>query len=286
MTRVSTRGRRLRGKSVVLIGAVRGIGLATAQVMSAEGARLVLADIDEEGINNVAARIRSAGGEAVAVKADISREEDVQNLVKIAVEHNGTIDVLHQNAAILEPAHLTQDINVLNTPESVWAKTFDVNFFGTLSCCRNVIPVMKANGGGSIVLTGSMAGAAGYPALTAYSASKAALVKLAIDIATAFGRDGIRCNVVAPGQILTELGRQVQGEEGIKAMTRVMATPYAGEPKDIAYGALFLASDESKFVTGHVLPVDGGAFMHAPDVEFDRTAASEGQRAATQAHAS
>ncbi len=280
---VETRNpKRLEGKSVVLIGAARGIGQVTAEIMAAEGARLVLGDLNVDGVIKVAAGIRAAGGQALALGVDISDEGQVEHLVGTAVKEYGRVDVLHQNAAILDVAHLANDLDVVRTPHAIWQKTFDVNFFGTVACCRRVIPVMLEGGGGSIVLTGTMAATAGYPALNAYSASKAALIKLTRDIATGYGRRRIRCNMVAPGLILTELGKQAQGEEGIRTMSRVMATPYPGEPADIAYAAVFFASDESKYITGHVLPVDGGAFMHAPEVDFEPGESASGSRPLTQ----
>ena len=259
---------RLDGKSAVVVGAARGIGRETAETMAAEGARLLLGDLDGNAVTEVAGHIRDNGGEALAMTVDITQEDDVKRMIERAVSEYGTINVLHQNAAILEPSHLAQDLNAFDTPESVFRKTFEVNLFGTISCCRNVIPVMIANGGGSIVLTGSMAGLVGYPALNAYAASKAALLKLTRDIATAFGRHGIRCNMIAPGQIVTELVRQARGPEGIDVMIRVAPIAAQGEPSDIANAAVFFASDESKFITGHVMPVDGGAYIHSPDVEY------------------
>jgi NAD(P)-dependent dehydrogenase (short-subunit alcohol dehydrogenase family) len=252
---------RLDGKIAVITGAASGIGRATACRVAAEGARTVVADLDHSGAERVAGEIADRGGQATAVQVDLGNNDSVREMVRAAVTAHGGLDILHNNAAATRLA-ATRDLPVSAADPDVWDETMRVNLRGALVAIQAAVPHMIARGGGSVINTASGAGLTGDLRPPAYGASKAALVSLTRYAATEFGRHGIRCNAISPGFIVIpgKLGR-----DAVQAtMLRHHLTPRLGRPEDIAALVVFLASDESAFITGQNICVDGGLLAHQP----------------------
>jgi NAD(P)-dependent dehydrogenase (short-subunit alcohol dehydrogenase family) len=254
---------RLDGKIAIITGAASGIGRATARRLAAEGASTVVADLDAAGAKLVADEIAAAGGEATAVQADLGNNDSVRAMVEAAVTAYGGLDILHNNAAATRLA-ATKDLPVSAADPDVWDETLRVNLRGAMVAIQAAAPHMIARGGGSVINTASGAGLAGDLRNPAYGASKAALISLTRYVATEFGKQGIRCNAISPGFIV------IPGKTGRKAVEATMLrhhlTPRLGRPEDIAALVVFLASDESAFITGQNICVDGGMTAHQPYV--------------------
>ena len=249
---------RLTDKVAIITGAASGIGLSTAQIFAAEGAKVVLTDISEEALNNAAQEIEATGGDVLALTLDVSSPESWQRVVAEVVAKWGTIDILVNNAGIALAKGL------LETELDEWNKVFAINTTGTWLGMKNVIPVMQTAGKGSIVNVSSLAaiisGAADGGG-AAYSGSKGAVRSLTKHAANYFGKDSIRVNSVHPGPVFTGMAISMgRTRESAQAANEALVPlpPHLGEPLDIAYGMLYLASDEAKFVTGEELIVDGG----------------------------
>jgi NAD(P)-dependent dehydrogenase (short-subunit alcohol dehydrogenase family) len=253
---------RVDGKVAIVTGAATGIGAATASRLAEEGASLVVADINETGAVAHAKTIEAAGGEAIGVAVDISDGDAVQTMVEAAVAAFGGVDILHANAAAVDL--IPRDRGILETEPELWERTFAVNVLGTVLCVRCVLPRMIERGGGSIVITSSVAGLAGEVFITAYSTSKAAEIQLMKSIAAQHGRDGIRCNAICPGLVLTDRVIARFGGADASYLLKHTPLPRAGTPEDIANAVLFLSSDEASYITGQVLNIDGGMMMHQP----------------------
>jgi NAD(P)-dependent dehydrogenase (short-subunit alcohol dehydrogenase family) len=254
---------RLEGKIAIVTGAASGIGEATARRFAAEGARTVVADLNETGAKQVAGAIGAAGGDAIAVTVDLGDNDAVRAMVEAAVTAYGGLDILHNNAAATRLA-ATEDRPVATADPAVWDTMMQVNLRGALVAIQAAVPHMIARGGGSVINTASGAGLAGDLGHPAYGASKAALVNLTWYVATEFGKQGIRCNAISPG-FITIPGKP--GREAVAAtMLRHTLAPRLGIPDDVAALAVFLASDESAFITGQNISVDGGMRAHQPYV--------------------
>ena len=253
---------RLDGKRALVIGAARGMGAATARMMAREGATVIVADIVAEGAEQVAADIRSTGATAHAIAVDISSEASIEALIEQAAALVGTIDVLHNNAAALEDPVSAPDVvsPVFDIPTEAWDRTMAVNLRGVWLACKYAVPRMIEHGGGSIINTASVA--ATEPLITsgAYSVSKGAVNTLTQVIATHYGRFGIRANAINPGMIRT---RHLTDEYERMLVPHNLA-PRIGEPDDIASLVIYLASDESSYVTGQLITIDGGFSVHGP----------------------
>jgi NAD(P)-dependent dehydrogenase (short-subunit alcohol dehydrogenase family) len=250
-------GDRLRGKTAIITGAATGIGKASALLFAQEGANLMLADLDEPKGEQVAQDIRSSGGRAVFVRTDVSISADVHSLVRRAAALEGKIDVLFNNAAINYFGKVT------DTPEEVWDRVMNVNVRSVFLGCKYTIPVMLEHGRGSIINTASAAGLVGLKDLAAYTASKGAVMQLTKNLALDYAAGGIRVNALCPGVTATEMTLKVIADSPDPAAARRRfdtGRPMGrmGEPAEIAQAALFLASDESSFVTGTFLLADGG----------------------------
>lgn len=248
---------RLRGKVAVITGAATGIGKASAELFAQEGASLLLADLDESNGEQVAEAIRAAGGRATFVRTDVSSSEDVRELMDRAMRLAGTINVLFNNAAINFFGKVT------DTPEDAWDRVMNVNVRSVFLGCKYAIPIMLANGGGSIINTASAAALVGLRNLAAYTASKGAVLQLTKNLALDYAAAGIRVNAVCPGVTATDMTLKVIADSPDPAAARRRfdtGRPLGrmGEPSEIAQAALFLASDESSFVTGTYLLADGG----------------------------
>lgn len=252
---MATRGL-LTGKVAVITGAASGQGRAAAQLFADEGAAIVVADIADEGAAETVARIEKDGGRAVAVHADVSRRAECEAMIDAATSTFGRLDVLYNNAAVQMSGAL------VDCTEDEWDLTIRTNLDAIFFACRAAIPQMQASGGGSIVNTASTLGLIGSPGYAAYGAAKAGLIALTRQIAVEHGPT-IRANVIAPGSIDTPRFRKVteqldDREAFFEMLMANMPLKRLGTADDIARVALFLASDQSAYTSGAVIPVDGG----------------------------
>ncbi len=248
---------RLEGKVALITGAGSGIGRAIALRFTQEGARVVVVDWKPEEGQETVRMVQSGGGEALFVEADVSQENDVSKMVEAAVAAFGRLDILCNNAAIQVFGSIPE------TSGADWHKVMDVNLKGVYLGCKYAIPQMIAQGGGSVVNTSSILGLVGDPDLPAYGATKGGILAMTAAMAQAHGKQNIRVNSICPGDVATPLVLEYfeQFPDPEEARRRV-ASEYAlgriAEPEEIANVALFLASDESSFVTGTYIVVDGG----------------------------
>jgi NAD(P)-dependent dehydrogenase (short-subunit alcohol dehydrogenase family) len=247
---------RLDGKVAVITGAGSGIGRVAASLFAAEGARVVVADVIADRADATVADIAAAGGSATAVVVDVSDESQVGTMVSVAVSAYGGLHVLFNNAGIFPD----DDGGVLDTPPETWQKVMDVNLKGVWLGCRAAVPAMLASGGGSIVNVASFVALMGAAtAQIAYTASKGGVLSMTRELAVEYARQGIRANSICPGPIETPLLAGLLADPA-RRQRRLVHIPMGrfGRPDEIAKAALFLASDESSFVTGTALVVDGG----------------------------
>jgi NAD(P)-dependent dehydrogenase (short-subunit alcohol dehydrogenase family) len=253
---------RLAGKVAVITGAASGIGAASARMMAMEGARVVIADINREGAEAVARDI--GRDQAVAIGTDAGDDDQIQRMIGVALNTFGGIDLLHNNAAAL--GVLAQDYSVVDADLEIWRESLRVNLLGPVLSSKYAIPHMIRRGGGSIIHTASVAGLQASDGFTAYSATKAALISLSQSIATQYGKERIRSNCIAPGFISTPHAQRSVTQDVIDEYLNQITLPYYGQSDDPAAAVVFLASDESRFITGQVLVVDGGMNCHLPVV--------------------
>ncbi|MCH8989378.1 MAG: glucose 1-dehydrogenase [Chloroflexi bacterium] len=244
---------RLNGKVALITGAARGQGAAEARLFAQEGAKVVLADVSDQEGSAVAAEIAEAGGDALYVHLDVTNEGDWDRAIQSAVSTFGKIDILVNNAGIWRRGH------VLETSSEQWDLVLGVNAKGVFLGTKAAIPEMRKAGGGSIINISSTAGLVGSRTSSAYSASKGAVRIFTKSTAIQYAAEGIRANSIHPGPIDTDMGDQVwpDADSRERAVART-AIARMGTAQDIAYGALYLASDESSFVTGAELVIDGG----------------------------
>jgi NAD(P)-dependent dehydrogenase (short-subunit alcohol dehydrogenase family) len=252
----------LDGKVGIVTGAGSGIGRATAQRMAAEGAAVVVADINEESAKETVTSIEADGGRAVAQRVDVSDEAAVAAMVQRAVDAFGALHLLHNNAA--DVVVIQNDIGVIDMTVDVWDRTMAVNLRGAMLGCKHAIPRMLHAGGGAIVNTSSCSGQFGDLARVAYGVSKAGIDSLTRYVATLHGKEGIRCNAIAPGPIFTPSLEANLPKDQLAVFQGNLVTPYTGRPDDIANMVVYLCSDQARYVTGQVYNVDGGLVMHTP----------------------
>jgi NAD(P)-dependent dehydrogenase (short-subunit alcohol dehydrogenase family) len=271
---------RLQGRVAIVTGAAVGIGEACAKRLAAEGARVIVADIDESGAARVAGEITAAGGTALALRVDLADQASIIALYSAVAARFGRLDILHNNAADTRGEQIARDMAIAAMDVDIWDRAFAVNTRGTMLMIKHALPAMLAGGGGSIINTSSGAGLTGDLFAPAYAASKAAINCLTKYVATQYGKQKIRCNVVSPGLILTPTARANSSAETLQNFERHSLTPYLGQPEDIAAAVAYLASDDARFVTAQVIVVDGGYTNHMPHVadSFAAFAAAGGRR--------
>lgn len=248
---------RLEGKTALITGAGSGMGRVASVLFAREGANVIAADIDNEGLAVTASLVaEGALGSVLRVTGDVSSEPDVVSWVRAGIGEYGKIDILYNNAGIFPDA----DRSVVEMDERTYQRVMDVNLKGTILCCKHVIPEMVKSGGGSVINVASFVALVGCTVpQDAYTASKGAVLALTKSLAVQFGRNNVRVNAICPGPILTPLLADLfpNEEEKMKRLNRIPLGRF-GLPEDIAYAALYLASDESAWMTGTEFVVDGG----------------------------
>lgn len=252
---------RLQGKVAIVAGAATGIGAACAKRYVAEGATVLIGDLN---IGTAEELARSLGSKALAVRYDAADAASIKNLVATAAEKFGRLDVLHNNVALTSQAIQSRDTTVTDISLEIWNAVLNVNVTSFLLGSKYAIPHMIKGGGGSIINTSSDSGRAGDLTRTAYGASKAAIISLTQHIAVQYGLQGVRCNAITPGVILSPAMKD--DPMLVKLIKPHILTPEFGEPDDIAALAAFLASDESRYITGQAIACDGGHLAHQPQI--------------------
>ncbi|MDP2736783.1 MAG: SDR family oxidoreductase [bacterium] len=244
---------RLKNKVAIITGAGSGIGRGAALAFAREGAKVVVADWGEETGQETVEQIKKQNGEAMFVKVDVSNSSDVANLVKQCLAAYGQVDILFNNAGIVKMGALHE------TAEADWDQTININLKGIFLCSKAVIPQMLKQGKGKIVNTASIAGLVAFDQLGAYCASKGGIIALTREMAVEYAAKKINVNCIAPGVIKTAMTKDMLNDPAtVKSFAASTPYPRLGEPEDIAMAAVYLASDESDFVTGDILVVDGG----------------------------
>ena len=244
---------RLEGKVALISGGARGMGAEEAKLFAREGAKVVIGDILETEGRRTEAEINETGGECIFVLLDVTKEAEWEGAVGAAVARFGKLDILVNNAGIFRGNRVDE------TTSEEWDQVMDINAKGVFLGTKHVIPEMRKAGAGSIINISSVAGLVGNPYSSAYNASKGAVRLLTKSTAIQYAKEGIRANSIHPGVIETAMTQDVVNDPSFREF-RLTANPIArlGQPADIAYGALYLASDESSFVTGSELVIDGG----------------------------
>jgi len=244
---------RLEGKVALISGGARGMGSEEAKLFAREGAKVVIGDILETEGRQTEAEVNEIGGECLFVRLDVTNEAQWQSAVAAAVNRFGKLDILVNNAGIF------RGNRVEDTTTEEWDQVMDINAKGVFLGTKHAIPEMRKAGAGSIINISSVAGLVGNPYSSAYNASKGAVRLLTKSTAIQYAKDGIRANSIHPGVIETAMTQDVVNDPNFREF-RLTANPIPrlGQPADIAYGALYLASDESSFVTGSELVIDGG----------------------------
>jgi NAD(P)-dependent dehydrogenase (short-subunit alcohol dehydrogenase family) len=247
---------RLKGKTVLITGAGSGIGRETCLLFAAEGAEVVAVDINVQTAQETAGMVREGGVNATYYRADVSEDADCQGMVRHAEEVFGKLDILFNNAGIMH----SQDDDAVNTDEDIWDLTMAINLKGVWLGCKHGIPALRRAGGGSIINTASFVALMGAATpQIAYTASKGGVLAMTRELAVVHARENIRVNALCPGPLRTELLMSFLNTEE-KRQRRLVHVPMGrfGEAKEMAQAALFLASDESSYVTGTEFMVDGG----------------------------
>jgi len=247
---------RLQNKVAVITGASSGIGMETVKLFVSEGAKVVLADVNADAGEALAQSVRSEGGEAIFVSCNVSQAEECQGMIRAAEEQFGRLDILFNNAGIMHDG----DGDAVSTEEAIWDLTMAVNLKGVYLGCKYGIPAIKRSGGGSVINTASFVAILGAatPQL-AYTASKGGVLAMTRELAIVHARENIRVNALCPGPLKTKLLMDFLNTEE-KRQRRLVHVPMGrfGEAEEMAKAALFLASDDSSYMTGQAFTVDGG----------------------------
>jgi len=269
--------RRLEGKVAIVAGGATGIGAATAERLASEGAAVVIGDVNVPSAEKVAAKIAEQGGQAIAVEMDLTDESSVRNMVETTVSTFGGVDLLDNNAADTSPEAMIGDTDVVAIDMDLWDRIFSVNIRGFALTSRYAIPAMVERGGGAIVNIASGSGMSGEPDHVAYGCTKASVIQLVRHIATRWGKENIRANAIAPGLIVTEKV-EAMGESFAPFADLIRSrilTAELGRPADIAATVAFLLSDDARYISGQVIPVDGGHFIRGGAGRADDVVSSQ-----------
>lgn len=253
---------RLDDKVAIVTGGGGGIGGASARALAREGAAVLVVDVDEAAAAATVDTITGAGGRAATCGADLSDESQVVAAVDAATSRFGGLDILHNNAALTDSDFLSEDRAVTELSLEVWDRTMEVNLRSQMLMCKHGVPHMVRRGGGSIINMSSGASLKGDRTRTAYGVSKAGVNALTLYVATSHGKQGIRANTILPGLVITDAVRAHLDEKILGSLSKATLTPSVGQPDDIADVVVFLASDESRYITGQMIPVDGGMSAH------------------------
>ena len=254
---------RLAGRVALVTGAGGGVGRATCGLLVEEGAAVVAADVDAGAAALTVEEVRARGGNAIAVAVDVSDEAQVRAMVARAMDTYSRLDILHNNAAVMRTELPDADLTELDL--DVWERKMAVNARGVMLGCKYGVAAMRRSGrGGSIVNTASVSGLLGVDENASYGTSKAAVIGFTRYVASMYGGEGIRCNAVAPGPIVTERLAASLSEERLAEHAAERVLPWATTPADVAAVVVFLASDEARCITGQTIVVDGGTTAHRP----------------------
>lgn len=245
----------LENKVAIITGAGSGFGRATAELYAKEGAKIVAVDFNEETVQETVTAIQDNGGQAVAVKADVSMDEDVKNFIQTAIDTYGKIDILFNNAGIYAPG------TVEETDIDDWNHSLDVNITALFLAGKYAIPYLKESKG-NIINTASAGGIIGFPNAISYATTKGAVISFTRAMAVDYAEAGVRINAICPGTGETGMTKDLlEIDEIYEGFVSPIPMKRLGKPNDIANAALFLGSDQASYITGHALPVDGGWTM-------------------------
>ena len=261
---------RLADKICIITGSGSGIGRASALMFAREGATVIVADIRAEAAEMTAQAVVDAGGSARAMTVDVGEQADLEKMVNQTIADFGRIDVLFNNALYVNQDHAMRDMDFLTFDPAIFLANLRVNVLGAVLASKLAIPHMLERGAGSIISTSSGSSMGGDITAYSYGSSKAALNWFVQAIAATYGKRGIRSNAILPGPTQTPAKLQWSTPEMDRLFLEVLNTPFIGEPEDIAAMALFLASDESRYVNGMLYPVDGGQSCTVPFISVTR----------------
>ncbi len=248
---------RFQGKTIIVTGGASGIGKATANLFAAEGASVVVSDVNPAG-EEIAQEINQRGGSAIFVRTDVSKAADAERLIQETLRQYGRLDILHNNAGIL----VVGDVRTIS--EADWDRCININLKGVFLVSKYAVPAMIQTGGGVIINTASTAGLSGGGGYSAYSASKGGIILLTQCMALDFARQNIRVNAVCPGPTATPMilsSDPAQQESALERWSKELPIGRAGRPEDIAKAVAYLASDDASFVTGTAFVIDGGRLL-------------------------
>lgn len=247
---------KLENKVAIITGGASGIGRSISETYAKEGAEIIVADINDERLKDTIAAIHSIGGSAESIHVDVRLQKDNDAMFNLALEKFGKFDILVCCAGVMDGFSM-----IGNVSDDIWERTFDVNVKGPMMEIRSAVNYFEKHDGGNIIVIASAAGLGGGRSGAAYTASKRAVIGLAQNTAFAYGRKGIRTNVIAPGGVITNIMEtspqaDIEGSKIFQVGMSLM--PRVGQPQELANVALFLASEDSSFVNGAIIPVDGG----------------------------
>ncbi len=254
---------RFDGKVAIVTGGAGGMGRVVALTLAAQGAAVVVADLDHDGAIGVADEVSATGGRAAAIEVDLAHEDQIVELMAQTVDHFGGVDILDNNAALTDAGVLARDTSVTDMDIEVWDAMMAVNLRSQMLMSKHAIPPMIERGGGAIVNMSSGAANTGDLIRTAYSVSKAGISTLTKSLATQYGRQGIRVNAIVPGLVLTEPVRAQIPAAMLESYSSRLLTPFVGEPQDVADLVAFLVSSEARYITGQSICIDGGMSVHS-----------------------
>lgn len=244
----------LENKVALVTGGAQGLGEAFAKALAGKGARVVVADLNEAGAETVAASIRDGGGDAIALRCDVSKVSEIEEMARRALAHYGAVDILVNNAGVFDV------VSIDDTTEEIWDRGLDINLKGMFFCTKAFAPQMRERRSGKIVNMTSIAGLGGFLNCPAYCASKGGVVNLTRQLGAEWGRKGVRVNAIAPGWFPSEMTQDsmFDDDSGVNFIARNTPMGRPGELAELDGALLFLAGDASSYVTGHILAVDGG----------------------------